>query len=128
MQPRFKVLRLIGTVYKILGGLAGILTLLLVLGICATSVIGGAALSGIERELGGRGGGGLLGSTLGGVVVALVTILYGGAVTVSLYGLGEGIYLILALEENTRETVALLSNGIDKVENSDRQEAFEGPS
>lgn len=86
MERKYRALRIIGAVYKILGGLAGILTALLVLTICASSLLGGAALSGLERELGGGGGTGFVGGTLGGLVAVLVTILYGGGLAVTQIG------------------------------------------
>jgi hypothetical protein len=109
MEKRFAALRTIGTVYKVLGGIVGALTLLLVLAICASSVLGGAIIGGLAQELGGRGGfEGFFGGAFGGFLISLFVILYGGAIAISLYGFGEGIYLLLALEENTRLTVNLL--------------------
>jgi len=42
------------------------------------------------------------------VIGALFLSLYGGMIAISLYGLGEGVDLIIALEENTRKTTELL--------------------
>jgi hypothetical protein len=109
MEPRYRALRIIGTVYKILGGIAGVVTALLVIAICASSVLGGAALGSFSREFGeGAGVGSFFTSALGGILISLFAILYGGIISVTLYGFGEGIYLLLALEENTRATAQLL--------------------
>lgn len=109
MEPRYRALRIIGTIYKVLGGLAGVITVLLVLAICATSVLGGAALESLSTELGeGSAAGGLFGGVVGGILLSLIAILYGGTISVTLYGFGEGIYLLLALEENTRATAQML--------------------
>jgi hypothetical protein len=111
MEQRYKALRIIGTVYKVLGGLVGIVTLLLVVTICASSVLGGAALTNLAGELGdGSGVGGLFGGVLGGVILSLVAILYGGTIAVTLFGFGEGVYLLIALEENTRATAGMLKS------------------
>ncbi len=109
MERRYTALRTIGTVYKALGVLAGIVTILIVLSLCATSVLGGTVLGNLAREFGrGPGMGVSFGGVIGGVLGSLLAILYGGGLAVTLYAFGEGIYLLLALEENTRVTAALL--------------------
>ena len=105
MEKRYTALRIIGTIYKVLGGIVGVLTILVVLGICAASVLGGAAMGNLGRNAGVTG---LFGGALGGLVIGVVAIVYGGGLAVTLYAVGEGVYLLLALEENTRATVALL--------------------
>lgn len=109
MEKRYTALRVIGTFYKVLGGIVGILTLFLLLAVCLGSVLGGTAASGLGRELGrnfplAR----LLGGAAGGLLAGLAVLLYGGGVAVTLYGMGELVYLLLALEENTRLTADLL--------------------
>jgi hypothetical protein len=109
VEPRYRALRIIGTIYKVLGGVAGVITILVVVSICASSVLGGAAIGSLGRELGGRPGvGSLFTGAIGGLLVSLFAIVYGGAIAVTLYGFGEGIYLLLAVEENTRATAQLL--------------------
>lgn len=101
MERRFKILRLIGTIYKVLGAITGVLTIVGALGICLMSVLGAAIYEDIQAEL---GVGGLISGAVGGVIIGGVILLYGAVMTLMLYGLGEGIYLLLALEENTRTT------------------------
>jgi hypothetical protein len=109
MEKRYTALRIIGTIYKVLGGIVGVVTILVVLGICAASVLGGAAMGSLGREFGRNAGvPGLFGGALGGLVIGVVAIVYGGGLAITLYAVGEGVYLLLALEENTRATVALL--------------------
>jgi hypothetical protein len=100
MSKRYTALRIIGTVYEILGVAAGILTVLAVIGISVSTVVG--------RGWFGRGlrPGPFYG--MGMVGAAIVALIYGGIVTVTLYAFGEGIYLLIALEENTRLTSQLL--------------------
>jgi hypothetical protein len=107
MEKRYRALRLIGTVYKVLGGIIGILTILGAIGVCLLSLTGGllGSLGNSGRQLGALAGGSV---AILGIVWALFIILYGGVIAVSLYGGGEGIYLLIALEENTRATVELL--------------------
>jgi len=109
MEKRYAALRVIGTIYKVFGGIVGIITILLVLGICAISVLGGATMDTLGREFGGDTGfAGFLSGFLGGLIGGVLVIIYGGGLAVTLYAAGEGVYLLLALEENTRATVMLL--------------------
>lgn len=110
MEKRYGALRFIGTLYKVLGVIAGVLTLLAVIGLCVSTLAGGAALAGLQRSQSGLGAAGALGGTLLGVVSVIVSLIYGGGLAISLYGLGEGVYLLIALEENTRATVRLLEH------------------
>lgn len=109
MEKKFKALRIIGTLYKVLGAIVGVLTILTALGLCATSTFGGAAVDNLSREFGAYPGFlSFFGGVLGGLVLGLLSILYGGGIAVTLFAFGEGVYLLLALEENTRESVSLL--------------------
>ncbi len=109
MERRYSALRIIGTIYKILGVIAGVITVIAVLAICGASVMGGAALDTLGRQLGGDvGAAGTFGGIVGGLVGAFFAIIYGGGLAITLYAFGEGIDLLLALEENTRATAMLL--------------------
>jgi hypothetical protein len=109
MEKRYGALRTIAAIYKVLGAIAGILTLLAALAICAIAVLGGSALI---QQLGGDMPGatnlGLFSSALGGLIVAVLVILYGGFAAGTLFALGQGMDLLLALEENTRATAMVL--------------------
>ena len=109
MEKRYTALRIIGTIYKVLGGIVAAVTLLLVLGICLASLLGGAAVERLAWTLDAyRGMAGFLGSALGGLLAGVLAAIYGGAIAVTLYGFGEGIYLLLAIEENTRATAVMM--------------------
>ena len=113
MEKRYQALRVIGTVYKVLGGIVGVLTIVLVIGICLTSVLGGAAMDSIGREFGTHTSfTGMLGGVFGGIVMGIGAIIYGGGMAITLYAAGEGVYLLLAMEENTRATSQLLQQQI----------------
>lgn len=110
MEKRFKVLRTIGNIYKILGIIIAAITILVALGICAASFLGSAAVARYTRDFGNmpfpylpRAGG-----ALAGVIGAIFAILYGGMMAISFYGLGEGVELLIAMEENTRKSAELL--------------------
>ncbi len=109
MDKKFRVLRFIGTVYKILGIIAAVLTVVGSLAICLTSVLGGTMMNQFQRQFGGGYGSyGLMNGPVAGVIAGIIILLYGAIMTFMLYGLGEGIYLLLALEENTRTTATYL--------------------
>jgi hypothetical protein len=113
MEKKFNALRTIGVIFKIFGVIAGIITLLIVIGICATSVLGGAAIDSLSRELGNSGASGIFGGVLGGLLASIFVIINGGGLTLTFFALGEGIYVLLSVEENTRATVDLLGHQSD---------------
>jgi len=106
-QKRFRALRVIGTIFKVLAWIVLVLGLLGAAGVLIFSALGGMqlgdALGQREGALQGLAAGGLSG--LGGaIMILLFTLLY----FLTLYATGEAIYLALAVEENTREAALLL--------------------
>ena len=111
MEKRYKALRIVGVLYKILGVLAALVTVLALVSLCVTSVLGGAAINRLTHEMGADlPFPGMMGGALGGLIGGLLIAFYSGGAAVTLYGMGEMIYLFLALEENTRKTASLLEN------------------
>lgn len=112
MERKYRALRTIGVIYKILGIIIGVLTLLSILGFCATSLLGfgGVAISrDMPNILGGAAGG-----AVGAIIFSIFAILYGGGLAITMYAFGEGVDLFIALEENTRRTAALLEREVTK--------------
>lgn len=105
MEKKFKILRLFGTVYKVLGVITMSLAVLGAAGICIMGFAGGALLEQATQEL---GAGGVMGTGVLGVATAFSLLLSGGIGGLSLYAIGELIYLFISMEENTRATAALL--------------------
>ncbi len=115
VEKRYRALRIIGTIYKVLGIIVGVVTVLLVLAACLTSIAGGAAMDVLGNELDLPAPG--LGTVGGifyfyGVFLSLLLILYGGGLALTLFALGESVFLAIAVEENTRITATLLQNQI----------------
>lgn len=106
MDKRYRILRICSTVYKVLGGVVGVLTLLLVIGACLWSLAGGTARFNDFGPSMMRWR--AAGSIMGGLIFVLMGLLYGGTISVSLFALGEGINLLLGMEENTRTVATLL--------------------
>jgi zinc-ribbon domain len=94
---KYKALRTIANLYKIL---AFVLGGILVIG--ALIIMASGAVSSTS-SLGGPS------MLAGGFVGGLIMLIYAGLVFVGLYGFGEFIYLFLDIEENTRKTNDLLS-------------------
>jgi len=106
MSKKFGVLRFIGTVYKVIGIILAVVAVLAALGVCLTSILGGSAISGLSQSLGTQEVGFL--GPIGGIIAGAGILLGLGIAAISQYAIGEGIFLFIAIEENTRATAALL--------------------
>jgi hypothetical protein len=109
MKKKYAALRTIGTIYKIIGIVIAIITVLGSIGICIMGFASGSLLQSAASSLGSNSGG--LGGTeagIAGIFAALWTLVAGAISAVTMYALGEGVYLLLDLEENTRKTAELL--------------------
>lgn len=108
MEKRYRILRICSTIYRVLGGIVGVLTLLGVIGFCAWSLVGVRAAPRFDEfgpnMMRWRPGGNIV----GGLMFALMGLLYGGTISVSLFALGEGINLLLGVEESARTVATLL--------------------
>src|SRR4030042_5701703 len=115
MEQRYRALRTIGTVYKIFGYIVLVLTILAVIGICGLSILGGTAINSFAQQYGDfNNGSGWVGGVVGGVIGSIIVIIYGSILSLSLIGFGEGVYLLLSIEENTRK-IAILVEGQNKI-------------
>lgn len=101
MEQRYAALRMIGNIYKILGLVVGGITALAMLAICAGGLRGASTAFS------------LFGGALGGLLGMLLVLIYGGSIALTLYAAGEGVSLLLALEENTRMTAMALQRQAD---------------
>lgn len=103
MEKRFRVLRIIGTLWKVLAWIELIVGILSALGVLIMGVLGSGGF--LLQFLGENAG--LISGAMGIVstIVAFVVLLLATIVSfLVLYALGELIYLVLAIEENTRRT------------------------
>jgi hypothetical protein len=96
MEKRYTALRIIATIYKVMGVIFGVLAILAAI----ATVLGGATL-----DLG-------FGNRAGGTFVALigaVFILLGGLLgALGVYAIGELVSLLINIEENTRFSAIIL--------------------
>jgi magnesium-transporting ATPase (P-type) len=109
METKYRALRTIATIFKVLGWVMLILGILGACGSSAAVVFGGSTMMG----LGGAGRGGSDVSAVYSLVIAVVIFIVT-IVTVGLYALlliaaSEGIYVFLDIEANTRQMAKHLS-------------------
>ncbi len=110
MEKRFRSLRVIATVFKVLAWIALVLGIIGGLIMMVTGLAGGIlGGSSAPRELGSGMTmmAGLLSGFLGGIVTMVAAVLY----FLFLYAAGDAIGLALAIEENTREVAIYLKGG-----------------
>ena len=106
MEKKFRILRIVAFLWKIV---AWIILVLSVLGGCGTLVMLVTAGNQLSRQSSVFGLG-ILGGAVGGIVIAVVAILGGLFYFISLYAVAEMIDVMLALEEHTRATAEQLKN------------------
>ncbi|MGD1991792.1 MAG: hypothetical protein PVI59_01245 [Anaerolineae bacterium] len=104
MEKKFRILHFIGTVYKILAWIALVSSILLAIGSLVAMLMGGGRVFIPQRYRD------LVPGTLTGVVSFLVGLVMAVLYFFMLYGVGEGIFLFLAIEENTRATARMLQS------------------
>ena len=105
MERRFKVLRFVATLYKILAWITLALGIVGMLGAIIAGIARGPLVSHIAGGSIGTPIGGIVGGFVGGVGILVVTALY----FLLLYAVAEGIHVLLSIEENTRQATHLLS-------------------
>jgi hypothetical protein len=109
METRYRALRTIATIFKVLGWVILILGILSACGSSALVMLGGSTMLGLPG--GGRAGASDA-SLVYSLIIAAVSFIVM-IVTVGLYALvliaaSEGIHVFLDIEENTREMVRRL--------------------
>ncbi len=100
MENKFRVLRFVGSLYKVIAWILLILGVLGGIGAILAGIFGNSAIGGQMADLTGLGTEGLLAGLALGVGLLVGAVLQ----FVLLYAAGEVITLALALERNTRET------------------------
>jgi len=98
MEKKYTVLRVIATLYKIMGVLIALGTVLLVI----LAIVGVAAGNPALQQYGFDGG------PFFAFIGVIMVFLGGGLSALGIYAVGEAIYLLIGLEENTRFTAVLL--------------------
>ena len=102
MEKKFRVLRIIGTIWKILAWIALVVGILSSLGILLTSIFGGGILGQFGQQYGDAPWASWVFGLAGGLVAFAVSLIGTIIYFLALYAVGELVYLLLAIEENTR--------------------------
>lgn len=100
-EKRYKALRLIAMLYKILAFVAGGACILMAL----FMLVSGIATSSSNTAIGANPM-----AIFGGVLGGLVLLVFGAFVFIFLYGLAEWMYVFMDIEENTRKTNEMLAS------------------
>lgn len=103
METKYRVLRIVATIWKVLAWIVLVLSVLGGCGTLALGVIGSAAAR--SNDALGLGGG-----LLGGAITAAVAIFFGVLYFLFLYAFSELVDVLIALEANTRATAEQLKN------------------
>lgn len=103
MNKKFSVLRIIGTLWKILAWIALVGGILLSVGVLLVGVLGSGRF--LMQYLGQDvraipGAMGLVSSIVAFLIMLVISVIY----FLVLYAVGDLIFLLLAIEENTRRT------------------------
>ena len=98
---RYRALRIVATVYRVIGWIVIVVGVLSSCGFAAFAVAAPGLLRGAMGYGYPRAGmaGGVIGAIIGLVVGLIMTALYG----ITLLAIAEGIQVFLDIEENTRE-------------------------
>jgi hypothetical protein len=106
MEKRFRALRTIGTLFKVLAWIDLVAAILGAIGVGIAGLLG--ALSGLAQGS-DLPKGMELGSAVAGLGMAVGILIAGLIYFLLLYAAAEGIYVVLAIEENTRRAAVALS-------------------
>ena len=107
-MKKYAALRTIATIFKILGIISLVLTILLALASCLFYGIMGASFGNIPDLYGNYNSDGSGVVVAAGIIVGVMILIYGGFSSLMIYGAGELIYVLLDIEQNTRESNDML--------------------
>jgi hypothetical protein len=103
MVKKYKALRLVGSVYKIVGYIVLVFSVLSALAVCLSGIFGGPVMNLFTQQLGTTlGSDAQTGMAVVGVVMGIFSLIYGGVVGISLIAAGELVSLLIDMEANTR--------------------------
>jgi len=102
MEKKYKSLRFIGGLYKVLAFIVLVAVILGVLGMDIAMLAGGSYITDwVGQDLGGL-------QVVGAIFFTIFGLLGGGLAFISLYAVGDLVSLLLSVEESTRFTALVL--------------------
>lgn len=102
MEKKYKALRFMGGLYKVLAFIFLALTILGVLGMDISLLAGGSYLN----DMTGMDMGGF--EVVAAIFFTIFALLGGGLIFISMYAVGDLVTLLLSVEESTRFTALML--------------------
>jgi hypothetical protein len=108
MEKKYTLLRFLGTISKILGIITAIITVLGAIGACAGAFVGSGVVGPYLDQIGLGFGQGQYVQMAVGIVTSVMTVLYGGAITIALLAVGQGVQLMTDVEKNTRTLMTMM--------------------
>lgn len=109
MEKRYTALRIIATLYKIV---AVIMAILVVIGVLFT-IFANPFVIDFGSNFFGRSVSAL--SVITSIIVAVLEIVFGGLGALGVYAVGELLYLMINIEENTRFTALIIRDRMGAV-------------
>lgn len=106
MEKRFRALRVVATVFKILAWIDLVVTIFGALGVIVTGVLSSAKSGGSLSQTPFLSA---LAGPVAGILSGLLIVVFGLIQFLMLYAMGEAVYVILSIEENTRLTAMAVS-------------------
>lgn len=124
VPKRFGVLRVLGTLLKVIAWLVLIVSILGAIGLGLTSMNGDLLTSALSTAVPPETLAAFAGA--GGILIGIAFLIGGIIYFLLLYAAGESLHLQLALEENTRLTAALLLRMHQESHQSDPRAPYSG--
>lgn len=126
VPKRFGVLRVLGTLLKVIAWIVLIVSILGAIGLGLTSMNGDLLTNALSTVVPPETLAAFAGA--GGILIGIAFLIGGIIYFLLLYAAGESLHLQLALEENTRLTAALLLRMHQESHQSDQRAAYSGGS
>ena len=124
VPKRFGVLRVLGTLLKVIAWIVLIVSILGAIGLGLTSMNGDLLTSALSTAVPPETLAAFAGA--GGILIGIAFLIGGIIYFLLLYAAGESLHLQLALEENTRLTAALLLRMHQESHQSDPRSTYSG--
>lgn len=126
VPKRFGVLRVLGTLLKVIAWIVLIVSILGAIGLGLTSMSGDMLTSALSTTVPPETLAAFAGA--GGILIGIAFLIGGIIYFLLLYAAGESLHLQLALEENTRLTAALLLRMHQESHQPDARSTYSGGS
>lgn len=124
VPKRFGVLRVLGTLLKVIAWIVLIVSILGAIGLGLTSMNGDLLTNALSTVVPPETLAAFAGA--GGILIGIAFLIGGIIYFLLLYAAGESLHLQLALEENTRLTAALLLRMHQESHQPDQRAAYSG--